>query len=106
MLSSTGPTQSVLSPQALKPVPARKSMPAGRGIGIASLLVGALGLVAGVVLTVTAQNDAASLKQHPPATGTIESAQGSVNTRVTGSIVAFAAGGALAGVGLGLTVAF
>ncbi len=91
---------------AAQPLPAAKPRPPGRGAGVAALVVGALGLVAGVVLTATAQSDAASLRQHPPATGTLESAQASVNARVTGSIVAFAAGGALAAAGIGLTVAF
>jgi hypothetical protein len=89
----------------LDAVTAKPVSPA-HNVGLAGLVVGGAALVVGVALMVFAQTDAAALKQHPPATGTILSAQTSVNTRVTGSIAALAAGGAVAITGVCLTVAF
>jgi hypothetical protein len=106
----TPPPPTALPPPAVTaPQPEPGSTPyrmsTGRVAGIAALVVGGLSLVTATVIGVTARNDAGALMNKKPSTG-IASEVSSINSRAISADVLWGIGGAAAGVGVGLTVAF
>jgi hypothetical protein len=77
-----------------------------KGLGIAGVVIGGLGLASATGLVVDVRTESTAFKAHPPPTGTIQGAVSSLNTRITTSNVLFPVGGGLAAAGVALTVAF
>jgi len=77
----------------------------GHTLGIVAVVVGALGLGAGTGLELLARQRKDAFRATPQLPS-VESSVNGINTMVTGAIVGWAAGGAIAATGTGLLVAF
>jgi hypothetical protein len=91
--------------EALGPPPA-KGISAGRGVGIALLVVGGLGLAAGTAFGVMSSQTQAHLKVTQQSGAAVAQQVKTANSQALGADVMWGAGGVLAALGVGLVVAF